>query len=193
MRYALPLLLALTPVVIAHSPPGNEQDWEYFTDTPAVGVVIKDIAAVRRNLLVEQKCLATMIYGEARGESERGQVAVAYTAVNRAVNKTVCKVVLAPKQYSIFNDNPVLRTAALSANIEPLQKNTIDEASWEQAVRVAGLVIRKKVADPTNGATHYIAEKLMRSKGYRFPKWSRVYTLVAVFGDHKFYKKPVDA
>ena len=35
----------------------------------------------------EAHCLAVMVYGESRGESELGQVAVAFTAVNRAVKK----------------------------------------------------------------------------------------------------------
>lgn len=136
----------------------------------------------------EQKCLATMIYGEARGEAEPGQVAVAYTAVNRAAKKTVCAVVLAPKQYSIFNNNPALRAAAMSLHVEPKQKNTIDNASWQKAVRVAEKVIGRQVPDPTNGSTHYLAPKVMASKGYVYPKWSKQYTLVTVIDNHKFYK-----
>ena len=141
--------------------------------------------------MTEEKCLATMIYGEARGEAEHGQVAVAYTAVNRAANKTVCAVVLAPKQYSIFNDNPTLRAAAMSLHVEPKQKNIIDNASWAKAVRVAEIVIRRQVPDPTNGSTHYLAPKVMATKGYTYPKWSKEYKLVAVIDNHRFYR-PVD-
>ena len=78
--------------------------------------------------LKQAKCLATTIYGEARGEALKGMVAVAYTAMNRARDKTVCAVVLAPYQYSIFNDNPALRAAAMSLHLEPKQKNIIDKA-----------------------------------------------------------------
>ena len=139
----------------------------------------------------QEKCLATMIYGEARGEAEHGQVAVAYTAMNRAAKKTVCAVVLAPKQYSIFNDNPALRAAAMSLHVEPKQKNIIDNASWEKAVRVAEKVMRRQVPDPTKGSTHYLAPAVMASKGYTYPKWSKEYSLVAVIDNHKFYK-PLD-
>lgn len=141
--------------------------------------------------LTEEKCLATMIYGEARGENLEGQIAVAYTARNRAgkaQNKTVCSVVLAPKQYSIFNDNPALRAAAMNPHIEPVQKNTIDQESWQNAIKVAQDVMRDQVDDPTNGATHYLAPKLMAIKKYRFPKWSFEYKMVAHIGNHKFYK-----
>lgn len=138
----------------------------------------------------EEKCLATMIYGEARGESIKGQVAVAYTALNRANkarNKTVCDVVLAPKQYSIFNNNPELFLAATSLHIEPNQKNPIDQKSWAQAVLIANKVLKKAVNDPTNGATHYIAHKLMKIKGYKYPKWAYQYKQVAVIENHHFY------
>lgn len=140
---------------------------------------------------IQEKCLATMVYGEARGEAQQGQVAVAFTVLNRAVkarNKTVCDIVLAPKQYSIFNGNPALYAAATSKFIEPEQKNQIDEESWYRAVEVAQDVMRKHIQDPTDGATHYLAPKLMALKKYHYPKWSKQYTLVMVIDNHKFYK-----
>ena len=139
--------------------------------------------------LREQKCLATMIYGEARGEKEVGMIAVAYTAINRAVNNTVCKVVLAPKQYSVFNDNPTLKAAALSSHMEPVQKNIIAEASWDRAMRVAKLVLGKSVSDPTNGSTHYLSPTLMEQKRYKYPRWSKEYRVTVIIDKHHFYKK----
>ena len=134
------------------------------------------------------KCLATMVYGEARGEATAGKVAVAYTALNRAAKKTVCSVVLAPKQYSIFNDNPALRAAAMSLHIEPEQKNVIDQASWIESIAVARAVLHRAVPDPTGGATHYLADRLMRIKGYRYPRWSKQYIQVASIDRHRFFK-----
>lgn len=136
----------------------------------------------------QEKCLATMIYGEARGEVERGMVAVAYTAINRSAKKTVCAVVLSPKQYSIFNNNPALKAAAVSTNLNPLQKNVIDVKSWERAKAIAKGVMRREIIDPTAGATHYLAPGLMKIKGYKFPKWSKQYKLTATIDNHKFYK-----
>lgn len=144
--------------------------------------------AAYRYQQTQEKCLATMVYGEARGEVKIGQVAVAYTALNRAVNRSVCDVILAPKQYSIFNDNAELIAAAKSLDKNPDLKNEIDEESWKTAVEVARLVMNKEVADPTKGSTHYLAPKVMKIKGYKYPKWSKQYTLVAVIDNHKFYK-----
>jgi spore germination cell wall hydrolase CwlJ-like protein len=135
-----------------------------------------------------------MIWGEARGESTEGMAAVAHTALNRAAKSPksgVCKVVLAPKQYSIFNQNPSLRKAAMSKDIIPKLKNPIDQASWLKSVEVAAMVMRGLLSDPTNGATSYLAPKVMKSKGYAYPKWSKEYTMVAIIDSHHFYK-PVD-
>jgi spore germination cell wall hydrolase CwlJ-like protein len=134
------------------------------------------------------KCLAVMIYGEARGESMLGQVAVAFTSVNRAVKKTLCQVVLQPYQYSVFNNNPTLRSIATSLHLIPKQKNDIDKQGWEMAMKVAHQVAHRMVPDPTNGSTFYLADKVMKSKGYRYPKWSKQYKMVAVIDNHKFYK-----
>jgi spore germination cell wall hydrolase CwlJ-like protein len=138
--------------------------------------------------LGEIKCLATMIYGEARGEPELGQIAVAYTAVNRAVNRTICDVVLAPMQYSIFNDNPALRAVALNLHIEPKHKNIIDAEAWTKALAVAQAVLKKEVPDPTKGSTHYLSPNGMEALGYEYPEWSKEYKRVAVIHGHQFYK-----
>ena len=143
---------------------------------------------------VQEKCLATMIWGEARGETAQGMAAVAHTALNRAAKSPksgVCGVVLAPKQYSIFNNNPALRKAALSKDIVPASKNPIDQDSWQKSVLVASMVMNGTMSDPTNGATAYLAPKMMKLKGYLYPRWSREYERVAIIDSHHFYK-PVD-
>ena len=142
-----------------------------------------------KQLNVQEKCLATTIYGEARGESLQGMVAVAYTVINRAVNRTICAVVLAKKQYSIYNNNAAYVQAATNATIEPPQKNIIDKRSWEQSIKAARLVINNEVTDPTKGSTNYIAPMVMRQKHYHIPKWSKEFKLVAIIDNHRFYKK----
>jgi len=134
------------------------------------------------------KCLATTIYGEARGESVYGKIAVAYTAVNRAVKKTICEAVLEPFQYSIYNDNPELRAAATSLKILPPNMNIIDKISWKEAWDIATSVLRKEIDDPTNGATHYLSPVAMKALGYQYPDWSKKFKLTAVIENHKFYK-----
>jgi spore germination cell wall hydrolase CwlJ-like protein len=146
-------------------------------------VVPKNTAELR-----QIECSAAMVYGEARGETVEGKIAVAYSAINRARKKTVCQVVLAPKQYSIFNGNPTLRAAALSLDVAPPMKNSIDQLSWKESLKVARKVIRRQVPDPTQGATHYLAPVAMEKLGLPYPRWSRQYRQVAVIDNHVFYK-----
>ena len=139
----------------------------------------------------ELKCLATTIYGEARGESHFGQVAVAYTLVNRAVNSTICKVALAPYQYSIYNDNPELRQAAMSLRVIPTGMNVIDKAAWKKSFEIAKAVLQKTIPDPTNGATHYLSPVAMKALHYQYPTWSHQFELVAVIENHQFYRAKI--
>lgn len=169
---AIPLSLGTSTQMVCYSPPYKE-------------VVVDP---------VQEKCLATMIWGEARGESATGMAAVAHTALNRAAKSPksgVCGVVLAPKQYSIFNNNPALRAAALSKDLVPASKNPIDQESWRRSVLIANMVMNGTMADPTNGATAYLAPKMMKIMGYTYPRWSREYERVAIIDSHHFYK-PVD-
>lgn len=181
MRRALILVAAclLIPIELAQLVRTVEQRATKQTVEPVVSVDPQEV-----------KCLATMVYGEARGESVQGKIAVAWSAVNRQLkkaNKTVCQVVLAPLQYSIFNNNPTLRAAATSLDIEPRQKNAIDTETWVESQRVAEQVLAGYAPDPTGGATHYIADRVMRQKGYVYPKWSRQYRQVAVIENHRFF------
>jgi hypothetical protein len=57
------------------------------------------------------------------------------------------------------------------------------------ATVVAQKVMRRYVPDPTKGSTHYLAPKAMEKLGYKYPKWSKEYKMVAVVDNHQFYKK----
>lgn len=170
MRNTLILIATLLPTTLITG-----------TITQCINTVPRTVQNVNKP---DVHCLSVLIYGEARGESLQGKIAVAYTVVNRAKNKTLCQVALAPKQYSIFNNNPELRAAAVSLHLEPKQKNKLDNKSWAQSLAVAELVMKKAVKDPTNGATHYVAYK---SLNY-IPTWTRKFTIVAKIGNHTFFK-----
>jgi spore germination cell wall hydrolase CwlJ-like protein len=152
------------PVTVYHGMPLNCR-YMPFPEKPLL------IQAEVPKEIKESKCLAVMIYGEARGEPHLGQVGVAYTAVNRAKKSSICDVVLSPYQYSVFNDNPTLKTVALSASLLPSYKNIFDEKAWQQSWKIAQDVLRRKVPDPTNGATHYLSPVLMNELGYEMPEW----------------------
>lgn len=183
MRLLIPVCLLLAPAVIIQSTNPFHFHQPKIAHNGGRGHVNPPVVAQ----LEQINCLATMIYGEARGESRLGQVAVAHTALNRAKTKSVCNIVLAPKQYSIFNNNPALRQAALSLQVEPLQRNVIDKKSWKKAWIIAHNTYLGITPDPTKGATHYVADKVMKIKNYRYPRWTKQFEQVAVIENHRFF------
>jgi spore germination cell wall hydrolase CwlJ-like protein len=181
MRQIFLSLIAI-PTIVHHGMPTNCK----FAPFPEkTSIPVQEIPKEVK----ESKCLAVMVYGEARGEPHLGQIGVAYTAVNRAKKITVCEVVLSPYQYSVFNDNSALKIIALSPNLKPKYQNMFDEKAWQQAWKIAQDVLRRKVPDPTNGATHYLAPNLMAELGYEMPEWSKEFDLVAIINNHNFYRK----
>ena len=170
---------------------------QHYTDAPCLPRNIQrveiqlfpDVAAY----IEKQKtihCLATMVYGEARSESIKGQIAVAYTVKNRVKgNVGICNEVLRPYQYSVFNGNTKLQTIARNPHMQPPQTNATDAVSWEDAKQVATSVYNSTTADPTKGATHYISWSVMRAKRYATPLWAKQYRQVAIIERHQFYRK----
>lgn len=114
------------------------------------------------------------IYGEARGESELGQIAVGWVIINRARDpgwwghdvETVC---LAPAQFSCWNDNAIVLSGANYGAIE-----------FTRCVRSCAHVLMADAPDPTRGATHYHRRDVM-------PAWATGRTSIPI-GNHLFYR-----
>lgn len=144
----------------------------------------------------DYKCLATTIYGEARGESLTGMIAVGYTAKNRYNDirfkeETICDIVLADYQYSVFNGNEKMKFIAQNLDATPKFKDIHQEAAWEFSKLAAKLVLQGKAEDVTNGATFYLAPKAMKKLKYKLPRWAKEYEYAATVGGHKFYINPI--
>lgn len=118
-------------------------------------------------------CLANAIHHESRGEPVEGQQAVAAVIINRSklTNKSVCDVISKPKQFSWYEDNPVLL---------PMEKLV---HVWHVAHNAYLGHVKGTFIDITNGATHF-ATPVVNTK------WTRQYTQVYAVGGHVFYKQP---
>jgi N-acetylmuramoyl-L-alanine amidase len=129
--------------------------------------------------LSEQELLARCIYGEARGESELGKIAVAHVVMNRVkgrawFGKTVHGVILKPFQFSCFNhDDP---------NCRVLSEPEIINRSMLECQRVADDALAGKSVDPTAGSTHYYS-------GDKEPRWvkDKGMSFQVKIGCHKFF------
>lgn len=116
------------------------------------------------------KCLAQNIYHEARGDSTRGQIAVAHVVINRTKNDAypddVCSVVWDKAQFSWTLDNSLWKIT--------------DQKSYEKAKKIASEVLLGEHKDITNGATHYYEPTLVD------PEWSDHGVNKRKIGSHLF-------
>lgn len=132
------------------------------------------------------KCLAMNIYHEARGESERGQVAVALVTRNRVQDPrfpdTYCGVV---QQGRITSWAPAtkINECQFSWYCDGKTDQVNNMISWREAVRIAYEVMHNDIADFTRGATHYHAN-------YVRPRWRNdsQLTRVKMVDTHIFYR-----
>ena len=106
------------------------------------------------------------MFGEARGESDVGKVAVAYTAINRKADpnypKTICQIMKQPSQYQFLDYG--MPTQTQIAYLEPLAK----------------AILEKRVSDPTNGAKWYHTRQVK-------PIWAKQKDIKIALGNHIFY------
>jgi len=132
----------------------------------------------------DRDVLARTLWGEARGESLAGMVAVAWTIRNR-VNDGKAKswwgegyagVCLKPYQFSCWNKNdpnfPFLSGA-----------KPIPVAEMAKAVMVATAVMDGAYPDPTGGATHYYATTMPKP-----PAWEAKAKQMLKLAHHVFFK-----
>jgi spore germination cell wall hydrolase CwlJ-like protein len=125
-----------------------------------------------------EKCLANAIYFEARGEVERGQMAVAQVILNRAFSGyypgNVCDVV-----YQNAHRHLACQFTFACDNVRDVVR---EPDAWETATRIARDALDGKFWLPEIGkATHYHAT-------YVNPWWVRTMTKHARLGIHIFYR-----
>lgn len=119
----------------------------------------------------ELGCLALNIYHEARGETEKGKLAVAAVTMNRVKAKyypdTVCEVVWQTKQFS---------WTGLKTKYHAVK----DIKAWINAIEIAQLFIDGGNWPGVGQATHYHTVAVS-------PNWKDDDQLVGKVGNHLFY------
>ncbi|MBX4907998.1 MULTISPECIES: cell wall hydrolase [Rhizobium] len=126
----------------------------------------------------EQQCLASGIYFEARGESVKGQAAVAQVILNRVRNpaypKSICGVV--------YQNEDWRNRCQFSFACDAIRDRVNSQYHWRVARDVAMAVTSGKIWLPQVGsATHYHAV-------YVRPKWAKTMEKVGRIGLHVFYR-----
>lgn len=112
----------------------------------------------------DQKLLAKLVYAEARGESYKGQVAVAAVVLNRVSSSSFPNTI----------SGVIYQTGAFSC----VSNGSINNTPNDTAVRAA--LDAMNGWDPTNGCLYYY------NPGKTSDSWIRTRTVVTVIGNHYF-------
>lgn len=123
------------------------------------------------------QCLTEALYFEARGESLKGQFAVAEVILNRVDSplypSSVCGVVKARGRGA----------CAFSYVCDGNSDKMRDPASRDRAARIARIMLDGAPRALTAGATHFHTRAVK-------PKWARQFKHTTTIGAHIFYRQP---
>lgn len=125
-------------------------------------------------------CLAEALYFEVRGETVKGQFAVAEVIMNRVAHSrfpsSLCGV--------INQGTGKKHRCQFSYTCDGLAERIHEPKAFARVSKVARAVIDGKAPKLTSGATHY------HTTGVN-PRWARVFTKTARIGVHIFYRHNV--
>ncbi len=126
------------------------------------------------------QCLSEALYFEARGESVKGQFAVAEVILNRVDSgsypSTLCRVInqgTGKKHHCQF-----------SYTCDGFSEKISEQSAWNRVAKIARVMLDGKTRELTGGATHYHTKAVN-------PRWARVFPRTTTIGAHHFYRMPV--
>jgi hypothetical protein len=135
----------------------------------------KDRVAAKAKRRAELECLTEAVYYEARGESARGQAAVAQVVMNRvkhpAFPKSVCAVVF----------QGAGRVCQFSFACDGSMKRRRESLAWSRARDIAGRALSGALRAEIGSATHFHTTAVS-------PAWAPQMLRVANVGTHVFYR-----
>lgn len=178
MAYAAPLVFALTLATVSTHRPATSPQARMDSKTtnipvrvvipPALDEIARGLEGVRTTG-AQHECLAKTVYFEARGETLKGQLAVAQVVMNRTRSdlfpSSACNVMVQKSQFSFVHEG---RTPAVERNTP----------AWRRAVAVSRMVLTGRSRHVGGNALFFHATSVS-------PKWGR--PLFARIGAHIFY------
>ncbi|WP_298843764.1 cell wall hydrolase [uncultured Roseobacter sp.] len=125
----------------------------------------------------ELQCLAEALYFEARGETVKGQFAVAEVILNRVRSERFPSSACGVIHQGTGKKYQCQFTYTCDGHKEVIR----EPRAYERVSKVARIALDGLAPKLTKGATHYHTTAVN-------PRWSRVYTKTAAIGDHIFYR-----
>lgn len=124
-------------------------------------------------------CLSEALYFEARGESVKGQFAVAEVIMNRVDSRNFPNSVCGVVNQGTGKLFRCQFTYTCDGNAEVIR----EKAAYARVAKIARVMIDGAARTLTNGATYYHTKAVS-------PRWARKFRRTATIGVHYFYKKP---
>lgn len=129
----------------------------------------------------DMEVLARTIYGEARGESDAGKIAVAWVVLNRVADPrwpdTIAGACLQRAQFSCWNERDPNRAKIVAITLEDEFFRTCMAVAW---AAVSGFEM-----DQSRGANHYLTAELAERSP---PPWFDRQYVTARVGAHLFLR-----
>ena len=129
----------------------------------------------------DMRCLSEALYFEARGESVRGQFAVAEVILNRVDSAlypdTVCGV--------IHQGTGRKYQCQFTYTCDGIPDVIHEKQAYDVSVKVASVMVGGAPRALTEGATHYHTKAVN-------PNWARKFPRTATIGVHHFYRHPME-
>lgn len=123
--------------------------------------------------------MTSNIFHEARGEEWVGKLAVGVVTVNRKNHKdypnSICAVVYQKRQFSWTNADAIKQRYSVKTN-------AVDRKTWTDSKNAAYAVLSDSKGMRINGNPLFYHTHKVK------PAWSKKKTVVAVIGQHKFYR-----
>jgi len=124
------------------------------------------------------KCLSEALYFEARGETLKGQFAVAEVILNRKDSRSFPNTTCGVVNQGVGNGKYACQ---FSYKCDGLSEKVTEPAAYRQVGKVARLMLDGEARILTKGATYYHSTAVN-------PAWARKFTNTAKIGVHIFYR-----
>jgi len=124
-------------------------------------------------------CLAKALYFEARGESVKGQFAVAEVILNRVDSRKYPNSVCGVVNQGANRRNGCQFSYACDGRADTIR----EEAAYNRVAKIARVMMDGAPRTLTKGATHFHTTNVR-------PNWARRFPNTAKIGSHLFYRQP---
>lgn len=148
-------------------------------NSPAIHNKINNPSPKIQHSIEDGYIVAATIWGEARGEGEKGMLAVLNVIMNRAkgdISKAK-EIVLKPKQFSFWNSKSNPQKFSID-----LARSSGKDNQFQKAVELVDKAMKGTLPDITHGALFYFNPKLAN------PSWANKMIKTISIGNHDFYK-----